>query len=340
MGASSSCAIFERFSSSLHWIAYNKLNIKHMVHILDDFLILGPPNSVTCQTNLENFLALCSEIGVPIKSEKTQNACQVITFMGLELDSTTMEARLPGDKLLKLRTQLAKFSKHRKITLKELQSLLGLLNFCCTVVPPGRSFLRRLTDLTKKVTRPSHRITLNSESRKDLTAWQLFADHFNGTNLLLQERWVTDTSLHLYTDASGSIGFGAIFQSHWFYGTWTSAQAPLNITFKELFPIVLALELWGPSLDNRCFTLHSDNYAVVHIINKQTCKDPQIMLLVRRLVLVCLKHNILVRSVHISGKTNVLPDLLSRLQISQFRRLAPQIDEQPTAIPDSYLKLP
>lgn len=340
MGASSSCAIFERFSTALHWIASNKLSIKHMVHILDDFLILGPPNSITCQRNLEAFIALCSEIGVPIKSEKTQNACQVITFLGLELDSTTMEARLPYDKLVKLRTQLAKFSKHRKITLKELQSLLGLLNFCCTVVPPGRPFLRRLTDLTKKVTRPSHRITLNKESRKDLLAWQFFADHFNGTNLLLQERWVNDTALHLYTDASGSIGFGAVFQTHWFYGTWTSAQAPLNITFKELLPIVLALELWGSTLANKCLTLHSDNYAVVHIINKQTCKDPLIMLLVRRLVLTCLKHNILVRSTHISGKSNVLPDLLSRLQIRQFQLIAPHMDEKPTTIPDSFLRLP
>ena len=41
MGCSSSCAIFDRFSSSLKWIAKAKLGIPHILHILDDFLFLG-----------------------------------------------------------------------------------------------------------------------------------------------------------------------------------------------------------------------------------------------------------------------------------------------------------
>lgn len=31
-----------------------------------------------------------------------------------------------------------------KLTLKQLQSLIGLLNYACNVVLPGRAFLRRL----------------------------------------------------------------------------------------------------------------------------------------------------------------------------------------------------
>ena len=91
--------------------------------------------------------------------------------MGLELDSITMEARLPLEKLEKLRALLTHYTTKRKITVKALQSLLGLLNFCCNVVVPGRTFMRRLTDLTTKVTKPSHFITLNSDSRRDIKAW-------------------------------------------------------------------------------------------------------------------------------------------------------------------------
>jgi hypothetical protein len=334
MGASSSCAIFEKFSTALQWIAINKKGISHITHILDDFLILGPPGSSKCQEDLDTFLLLCKDIGVPIKQEKTENACQVITFMGLELDSLNMEARLPEDKLNKLRLSLAKFAKCRKITLKELQSLLGLLNFCCSVVVPGRAFLRRLIDLTKKVTRPSHRITLNKDSRKDLQAWQIFVEHFNGKSILLQHRWIADKALHLYTDASGNFGFGAIFNTKWFFGSWPQALKDHNITFKELLPIVLALEVWGNELANRCIILHSDNHAVVHIINSQTSKDTHIMILVRRLVLACMQNNILIKSVHIPGKSNTLPDLLSRLQIDKFRAVATHMDSQPTVIPD------
>ncbi|KAH3833697.1 hypothetical protein DPMN_107009 [Dreissena polymorpha] len=339
MGASSSCAIFERFSTALHYASEQFLGIKHMVHILDDFLFLGPADSPICQTNLQKFLDFCSLIGVPIKSEKTENATPIITFMGLELDSLTMEARLPHDKLLKLRELLMKTSKSRKVTLKELQSLLGLLNFCCQVVTPGRSFLRRLTDLTKKVTNPNHHITLNKESRKDLHAWRLFADHFNGKSLLHKRRWLTSDTLHLHTDASGSIGFGAIFKHHWFSGTWSENLLPFDITFKELFPIVLAIEIWGHELQEKCIILHTDNAAVVHIINRQTCKIPHIMHLVRRLVLASMKCNILLNAEHIPGKFNILPDLLSRSQIEKFQASAPQMDKVPTAIPDHLLLL-
>jgi hypothetical protein len=44
-----------------------------------------------------------------------------------------------------------------------------------------------------------------------------------------------------------------------------------QIAIKELFPIVLSLEIWGDHLKNGKIMFHSDNMAVVEIINKQTC---------------------------------------------------------------------
>ena len=53
----------------------------------------------------------------------------------------------------------------------------------------------------------------------------------------------------------------------------------------------------GDDLRNKCIVLHSDNEAVVHIINRQTCK----LALVHGLVLVGMKLNILFRAEHFSG---------------------------------------
>ena len=185
-------------------MARHKYRIEHIVHILDDFLILDPPTHNQCNNKLSSFLRMCSDLGVPIKRDKTEYTTTCITFMGLKLDSSKMEARLPQDKLDKVRLLLRKHSMTRKIKLKDLQSLLGLLNFCCKVVMPGRCFLRRLYDLTKSVSHPNHRITLNKESRKDIQAWLIFADHFNGRNILMEQRWVTSESLEFFTDAAGS----------------------------------------------------------------------------------------------------------------------------------------
>jgi hypothetical protein len=82
--------------------------------------------------------------------------------------------------------------------------------------------------------------------------------------------------------------------------------------------------------------LHTDNEAVVHIINKQSCRVPVIMSLVRRVVLASMKYNILIHAQHIPGKYNLLPDLLSRLQISKFKAMAPNMDLLPTPIPENH----
>ena len=74
-----------------------------MVHILDDFLIVAPANSSSCNNQLNLFLSMCKNIGVPIKAEKTEFAKTCLIFMGLELDSVAMEARLPLDKHQKIK---------------------------------------------------------------------------------------------------------------------------------------------------------------------------------------------------------------------------------------------
>ena len=107
-----------------------------------------------------------------------------------------------------------------------------------------------------------------------------------------------------------------------------------NITILEFFPIVLASEIWGPLMRNKCIVFFSDNQAVVEIINKQTSKDRSIMVLLRHFVLCTLKYNILFHAKHIAGCKS---DALSRLQVEKFRLLAPTADPQPTPVPEGLL---
>ena len=88
-----------------------------------------------------------------------------LTFVGIELDSVLMEKkRLPFDKVVKTRGLLETFKHRRKVSLVKLKSLIGLLNFACSVVSPGRTFLRRLIDLTIGLKIQTHRKRLNSEA--------------------------------------------------------------------------------------------------------------------------------------------------------------------------------
>jgi hypothetical protein len=60
-----------------------------------------------------------------------------------------------------------------------------------------------------------------------------------------------------------------------------------------------------------------------------------VMPMIRFMVLQCLNHNIVFRAKHISGKMNALADCLSRLQIAEFHRLAPNAPKHPTHIPEN-----
>ena len=224
-----------------------------------------------------------------------------------------MHARLPEDKLARCRGLLTEFYNKRSVTLKELQSLIGLLNFACSVVLPGRAFLRRMIDLTKGVRKPYHHIRLTRQCKEDILLWLNFLNSFNGKSFFLSAKWLTSSTIKLYTDSAGSLGYAAVLGKRWFYGHWPDCWKSLNISILELFPIVLATEIWGDIMRNHCIVFFSDNHAVVDIINKQTSREPKIMVLVRRLVLNCLKYNILYKSKHIPG-------ILQSNQVKRSRR--------------------
>ena len=336
MGCASSCAIFESFSTALEWIATQKLGCHGIVHILDDFLFIEKTRKL-CEESLQKFLEFCSDVGVPIAVEKTFQPSKIMDFVGITLDSERMEARLPLEKIDKCFSLIDEFMNRKSCKKREMESLIGYLNFTCSVVLPGRAFLRRLISAIMGVKQPYHYIKISAEMKSDLTMWKTFVENFNGKSMFLQDRFLTSDVLSLYTDAAASLGYGAIYSSYWFYGKFPPQCRNFNITLLELYPIVLAINVWGHLWKNHCVRFYTDNMALVHILNRNTSKDKAIMRLVRCLVLACLKHNVLFQSAHISGCKNVKADSLSRLQVQEFRRLSPSSKRHPTIIPDNLL---
>lgn len=336
MGCRTSCKIFEKFSSALEWIAINKLGIKAVVHILDDFLLIETSQSAAL-SKLKSFVNLCEKLGVPLSYEKTEMPSQVMEFVGITIDVQRQEIRLPGDKLRKCSELLDKFIQMDICTLKEMQSLVGVLNFACSVVQPGRAFLRRMINLTMNVSETQRFLHLTEEVKEDMRIWQKFLNEYNGISMFLNENFLSSNILELHTDAAQSLGYGGLYNTRWFFGSFPDSWKDLNIMTLEFYPIIIALELWGSLWSNHSILFFTDNEALVSVINKQTSRDNQVMKMVRHMVLCCLKFNILFKSKHIPGKRNVLADCLSRLQVQHFKKLAPQVNKLPTTVPTKFL---
>lgn len=72
--------------------------------------------------------------------------------------------------------------------------------------------------------------------------------------------------LSISTDATGSKGYGAIYNNEWFSGAWLLSQQPRGRTYKELFPIVSACHLWGSRWSRKRIKSMCDNECVVAVI--------------------------------------------------------------------------
>lgn len=339
MGASISCYLFECFSTFLEFRLKQITKSDDICHYLDDYLFAGKANSTDCHDLLQSFQNMCHEGGVPYALEKTEGPGTSLKFLGLELDTELQLVRVPQDKVVALCGMLQKAKAADSLTVKEIKSLLGSLNFVCRAVRPGRAFMRRLIDLTSGQCNNQSYVRIGVGAKKDIDMWLQFLEEFNGASMFPELHWVTNASLQLFTDAARSVGFGCYFHGHWTQGHWPEGVdiETLSIAWLELFPIVIALELWAHLMKNKRVKFWSDNQAVVAILNKQSTKCPHIMKLVRRLVLVALKNNISFKSCYIQGSDNGISDSLSRFQMERFRQLAPQADADMTPLPPQLL---
>ena len=236
MGCAESCRIFERLSCTLQWVLQNR-GVRAVSHILDDFIFIGPPNSDSCLQDLNQFLALANDLSIPIKHEKTCLPSTLVTVHGIELDTIQWEARLPMDNLLKLQSSINEIRKRRSVTLRQLQSVLGLLSFACRVISPGRAFLRRLQNLTCGISRPTHHNRLNTEARADLAAWHCFLSSFNGVTMIINSDWISSDAIKLYTDAASTQGFAAVFGQRWFMARFQRYGSLTTLPYWNSFPL-------------------------------------------------------------------------------------------------------
>ena len=330
--------IFNQFAEGWHWILQHNHGVRFLLHYLDDFLTAGAPASSECQRNLHVIEAPASLLGIPLAAEKVEGPTSRLTFLGIELDTTSFTARLPNDKLVALRQLLAQWSNKRVFRVSELQSLLGHLHYASKVVYPGRPFLRRLTDLLRGHRRAHHFIRLSREARDDIRWWWSFVRDWNGANFFTFPRWSQLSDLQVASDASGSIGYAAFLNGDWFAGRWLPAQASASIAYKELFPIVLAAHVWGPRWERLRIQFLCDNEGVSRVINRRFCSDPALGAFLRALSLAAARHSFWVSATHIPGRTNGIADALSRFQFQRFRLLAPTASAQPTPVPPELLQ--
>ena len=91
-----------------------------------------------------------------------------------------------------------------------------------------------------------------------------------------------------------------------------------SIDFLELYVVVIAVFAWSDIMANKHVLVHSDNTPTVAVINDKFVHSPNLMHLVRFLVLHCMINNITLTVVYLPGISNQRSDALSHFQFQRF----------------------
>ena len=333
-GLRSAPKIFSSVADALLWVMRWR-GVKRGIHYLDDFFFVGAPDSTECADALRTALQVCSELGMPVALEKLEGPATAISFLGIYLDSTLMQLKLPSDKLGNLRKLLASWSTRRNATKRELLSLIGHLQHAASIVKPGRTFLRHLINLSTSVSKLHHYVHLRGSISADLLWWSLFVEQWNGLSVIPPSA----PSYDLVSDASGSWGCGAFWPGHWLQLRWPTHWSNITIAPKELVPIVLAVAPWGHHWGGLRIRAQCDNMAVVFAINTGRARDKLLMQLLRYLYFYCAEYNITLSASHLRGAENSVADAISRNQMATFFSLVPQAPPQATPVHPALVKM-
>ena len=336
-GLRSAPKLFNIMADLLAWIL-DVQGVSYLIHYLDDFLTIGAPGSSECERNLETLIQVCQVLGVPLATEKVAGPATTLEFLGILLDTARMEARLPNEKLARVRQTVTVWLGKKSATKREILSLVGLLQHAAKVVRPGRTFVRRMYSVALRVRELDYFTRLNQGFRSDLYWWHIFLQDWNGVSLL-QQAGTVRPHMTLHTDASGTWGCGALLYPQWFQLQWPEAWSSVAIMIKELVPIVLACAVWGPQLAQKTVLVQCDNTGVVAAVQKGVSKDQSAMHLLRCLWFFTAHYDIAINIEHIPGESNCAADHLSRNRVQSFFLSVPQANLLPSPLPPELMEL-
>src|SRR5882672_1971631 len=209
--------------------------------------------------------------------------------------------------------------------LKELQELVGFLQFCAQVIPHGRTFIHGLINFSMTFPDNFSRRHVPGYAQADIAWWSAYAWHWNGIQILEQPK----ATLHIYTDASSKKGLGGIFGDAWFSSRCPRRFLLRDIQFKEIYAVLQAIMRWGHMWNGRHIIFHVDSTPVVHALTSGTIQNAQVMNVLRSIVMLAAQLNFSYSSSWLASSRNALADAASHFEYGRLFDLAPTMQRKP-----------
>ena len=120
---------------------------------------------------------------------------------------------------------------------KGTRSLIGHLCHAATVVRLEKIFLRMLFGLLHVAKLLHHHIRLTAGALADIMWWKCLLGRWSDSSFFVS----VPITYHVFSGASGSWGCGAVVEGlGWFQVSWPHHWEEVEISMKELVPVVVA----------------------------------------------------------------------------------------------------
>ncbi len=245
--------------------------------------------------------------------EQALPCCRGISFLGVELDSVSMTARLTEERAQAVLNCLSSFRGRNVVPLKQFSEAPGAYGIrSCSHAARIASYettsaLATLPGPEVAWRRGTLRVGISQQCRRYLSPWTDLAFLRAGVPLEQVSRHTVVT-----TDAS-STGWGATCNGQAASGLWTGPRLLWHINCLELWAVHLALRQFRPLLLGKHVLVRTDNTAAVSYINRLGgIRSHRMSQLTRHLLLWSHTQFKSLRAVHIPGQLNRAADALSR----------------------------
>ena len=207
---------------------------------------------------------------------------QVIEFIGNLVDAINFTIGITPQRKIDIMKELNRWRFKINTTRRELEVLVGKLQFISNCLRPGRLFMSRLLNELKAMKRDTQYV-LTPEVRKDIMWWYLMVPKFDGTAIM----WLIDEETidqEMATD-SCLIGAGGVHGQEYYRVQFRAhlQERGYQIAHWELLAIILDVRLWGEQLMGKFIRMYTDNEAVSIIINTGRSRDLKLQKQLREL---------------------------------------------------------
>ena len=323
MGLRTAAICCQRSTDLISYICSNAGQYE-VTNYLDDIAGGSVGDEVVARRDYEHCGRVLGRAGA---EESVEKACPPNTQMihlGVLFNTVTMTMEVTPQRVADTLSEVELWCDKLEASIKEVQSLVGKLQFVCKCVRQGRVFVSRVLNFLRDLSAGGSPV-IPEEVRRDLLWFKYFLQDYNGVSVIpMMEKAPCDT--FLASDACLS-GFGAVCDREYCKGKFPDhiQCQGLHISALEMLALIVAVKVWTHHFKGLRVGVKCDNEATVWVINSGRSRDPFMQACLRELCFVCAKGQFEVWAEHIPGVSNRLPDLLSRWDLGSgapeaFRR--------------------